>query len=123
MDLLLDTHILIMMLNGDTSLDKKIIAHVNDPEKIKHVSIASFWEIAIKISLNKLNISGSFDDLWKICTNNNLHILAISHLHLKQLMQLPVLHKYPFDRLIISQAITENLMLITDDQYIIKYQT
>lgn len=89
-----------------------IIYH-ND-EKI-NVSIVSMWEIAIKSSIGKLEIKSSISKIAETCENEQFDILPIKPFHLDEIGRLPAIHGDPFDRLIISQAISENLVIITKD--------
>jgi PIN domain nuclease of toxin-antitoxin system len=85
------------------------------------VSIASLWEIAIKSSIGKLEIKNSLEEIAEICLENKIELLAINPLHLDQIKNLPRIHGDPFDRLIISQALAENLIIVTKDSIIPKY--
>jgi PIN domain nuclease of toxin-antitoxin system len=79
------------------------------------VSKVSLWEIAIKASLGKLQMTVPFSDLQKFLLANNFQILDYNFDTLKTVMSLPFYHNDPFDRLLISQSIAENLILLTDD--------
>lgn len=118
---LLDTNALLYFLYDSTKLSKKAsdIIYRNN-EKI-HVSIASFWEIAIKSSIGKLVIKSSISKIAETCEKEQFEILSIKPLHLDNIRQLPRIHGDPFDRLIISQAMTENLVIITKDETIPQY--
>ena len=112
---LLDTNALLYFLYDSGKLSKKasdIIYH-ND-EKI-NVSIVSMWEIAIKSSIGKLEIKSSISKIAETCENEQFDILPIKPFHLDEIERLPAIHGDPFDRLIISQAISENLVIITKD--------
>ncbi len=86
-----------------------------------YVSVASLWEIAIKQSINKLNIRCSIEEITVMCTKAKINILPIDAKHLDKIKELPAIHNDPFDRLIIAQAITEGMDIITKDYYIPKY--
>ena len=118
---LLDTNALLYFLYDSTKLSPKAsdIIYRNN-EKI-HVSIASFWEIAIKSSIGKLVIKSSISKIAETCEKEQFEILSIKPLHLDNIRQLPRIHGDPFDRLIISQAMTENLVIITKDETIPQY--
>ena len=112
---LLDTNALLYFLYDSGKLSKKasdIIYH-ND-EKI-NVSIVSMWEIAIKSSIGKLEIKSSISKIAETCEKERFDILPIKPFHLDEIGRLPAIHGDPFDRLIISQAISENLVIITKD--------
>lgn len=118
---LLDTNALLYFLYDSTKLSEKAsdIIYRNN-EKI-HVSIASFWEIAIKSSIGKLVIKSSISKIAATCEKEQLDILSIKPLHLDNIRHLPRIHGDPFDRLIISQAMTENFVIITKDGTIPQY--
>lgn len=118
---LLDTNALLYFLYDSTRLSEKasdIIYRSN--EKI-HVSIASFWEIAIKSSIRKLVIKSSISKIAETCEKEQFEILSIKPLHLDNIRQLPRIHGDPFDRLLISQAMTEKLVIVTKDGTIPQY--
>lgn len=121
MKLILDTHIIIRLVNGDTSIDPEIVRLIDDQSNQKYVSAVSLWEIAIKVSIGKLKMGGTISQIEKLLSNNGISIIDIKSFHLEQLITLPFIHKDPFDRLIIAQAIVEKLQIITDDQFIVKY--
>lgn len=118
---LLDTNALLYFLYDSTKLSEKAsdIIYRNN-EKI-HVSIVSFWEIAIKSSIGKLVIKSSISKIAETCEKEQLDILSIKPLHLDNIRHLPRIHGDPFDRLIISQAMTENFVIITKDGTIPQY--
>jgi PIN domain nuclease of toxin-antitoxin system len=121
MKLILDTHIIIRLVNGDTSIDPAIVRLIDDQSNQKYVSAVSLWEIAIKVSIGKLKMGGTISQIEKLLSNNGISLIDIKSSHLEQLITLPFIHKDPFDRLIITQAIVEKLQIITDDQFIVKY--
>jgi len=86
------------------------------------VSIVSFWEIAIKQGLGKLNINSTIPQIERICLMRNIKILPILPVEIEDIKALPLIHKDPFDRLIIAQARCKNLCLVTSDQLIPKYE-
>lgn len=118
---LLDTNALLFFLYDSEKLSRKAseIIYSND-EKIS-VSIVSMWEIAIKSSIGKLKIKSSISKIADTCEKEQLEILSIKPFHLDEIIKLPPIHGDPFDRLIISQAITENLVIITKDETIPQY--
>lgn len=118
---LLDTNALLFFLYDSGKLSKKAseVIYCND-EKIS-VSIVSMWEIAIKSSIGKLEIKSSISKIAETCEKEQIDILSIKPFHLDKIRQIPQIHGDPFDRLIISQAITENLVIITKDETIPQY--
>lgn len=116
MDYLIDTHILIWCIAGNSSLSKKIIKEIDDPKNRILLSTVSLWEIAIKVNLGKLNIGIPFDELEGFLRDKKFFLLDYSYNDLNILTQLPHHHRDPFDHLIICQAINNNLTIITDDE-------
>ncbi|MFW5663621.1 MAG: type II toxin-antitoxin system VapC family toxin [bacterium] len=116
MDFLLDTHALIWFVNGDKSLPHKSQEIIKDTGNRCYVSIASIWEIAIKVSLNKLELNGGFDEISKIIVKHDFEILPISIEHVAAIIDLEFHHRDPFDRIIISQGMVESIPVITKDK-------
>ena len=80
-----------------------------------------FVEIAIKTNINKLTMSIDFDDLLKVISISDLSVLQLENKYLRENSKLPFFHKDPFDRMIISTAIVEDMTIITKDEDIQKY--
>jgi PIN domain nuclease of toxin-antitoxin system len=121
MPYLLDTHTFLWFVSGDKKLPKEIkelIKNVNEP---CFISIASFWEITIKVQLGKLKLGLSIKELFEFTSRNKIEIIEINSEHLIELLNLPFIHRDPFDRLIISQGISEDLILISKDSELNKY--
>ena len=121
MKVLLDTHIFINLLNKSGNLDERMIRIVDNKTTKKHISIGSIWEIIIKINIGKLKTTGDFQYIYNQLERLNIQIISIKPYHLKTYLTLPLLHRDPFDRLIISQAMSEGLTLVTDDAHIKSY--
>lgn len=117
---LLDTNALINMLCAPQKLTEEVRA-ILQTEEILFVSVVSLWEIAIKQFIKKLNINSSIEEIEKICLDKNVSILQISSSELEKTKTLPDVHRDPFDRLIISQAILNNYTVITSDANFDKY--
>jgi PIN domain nuclease of toxin-antitoxin system len=115
---LLDTHILLWWLSDDKKLGKKRRDLVIKATNSIVVSAVSIWEIVIKKSLKKLSAP---DDLKEVLYKNNFETLPITVDHVLALEHLPAIHNDPFDRLLIAQSIYEDLILITSDENIQKY--
>ena len=111
---LLDTHTFIWFVNGDKELSTKAKKLIDNGEIF--LSIASVWEIAIKISVKKLELYTSFKEITNQISINNIKLLPITVEDTFVLSELPVHHKDPFDRLIISQSINNSLTLISKDK-------
>ncbi len=112
MNVLLDTHTLIWFLNGDERLSLKAKEAIESQENINIISIASIWEIAIKISLGKFEFRKGFKKFLELIEDNGFEILPISFEHALKVSSLEFIHRDPFDRLIISQAITDKLKIV-----------
>lgn len=121
MDLLLDTHAFLWFITGDKQLSEKGLAKITNPANKCYVSFASVLEIVIKYSSQKLEIDGGFHTIEDFLENNDVEILPINIKHTKYLLKLELHHRDPFDRMIISQAITEKLTIITKDKYFEAY--
>ena len=115
MKILLDTHTFLWFLDGNSDLSKQARTLIENPEHEKYISIASFWEIAIKNSLGKLTLDIPFAELKTEAIKNSFQILPITFEDTLQLGTLPFHHRDPFDRIIISQAKENNLMLMSCD--------
>ena len=121
MEILLDTHAFIWFINGDNKLPSKPLKLIKKIENRCFVSIATIWEIAIKYSLGRLELTKNFDDILKIMLNNKFEILPITFEHIQKLIELEYIHRDPFDRIIISQGIVENLQILSKDENFKKY--
>lgn len=120
MKYLLDTHIFLWSLTNHRRLKDSVKKILIDPKRVIYVSIVSAWELAIKLKTNpnfKLKIS-----LRKAFEISDFEILTITFEHAVKIQRLPLLHKDPFDRMLISQAKFEKLTLITADPKIWKYK-
>lgn len=115
---LLDTNIFLWSLNGDRKLKAEAKEVIKDSRNQIFVSIASAWEISIKNRAGKLPLKTTLDKCFEV---SNFELLNINLDHVLKLDKLPPYHKDPFDRILISQAKTEGLTLITSDQKIWKY--
>jgi PIN domain nuclease of toxin-antitoxin system len=115
-DYILDTHAFLWFLSGDKQLSKKAKLLIEDTSKSKYISIASIWEISIKLNLKKLNLGISLEDLKDEITINGFEILPLDFDHIIELSRLENHHKDPFDRILIAQAISENLQIVSIDQ-------
>jgi PIN domain nuclease of toxin-antitoxin system len=121
MNLLLDTHTFIWFMNGDKNLPKQIINKIIDIDNKCFISVASLWEIAIKISLGKLSIKEGFNKISSFIINNEMEILPVQFQHLQTLLKLRYFHRDPFDRILIAQAISEGFEIATNDKNFEKY--
>ncbi len=122
MKYLLDTHILLWIVEDNPNLSQKVKnIYLNNANQI-FLSVASLWEMSIKISLQKLSLS---EELEKFVENhvigNNIQLLSITAEHVYTIESLPFHHRDPFDRLIVSQCMKENLTILSKDNSLDKY--
>jgi len=121
MDILLDTHTFIWFFNGDEQLSFKARKLIEDLKTKKFVSIASIWEVAIKIGLKKLFFDGNVSEVADLIEKNGFQILQISVEHTVAYEALELVHRDPFDRILVAQAMVEKMTIITKDDNIQKY--
>ena len=117
MELLLDTHILIWWLTDDKHLSKRARAAVADAARV-HVSPVSAWEIEMKKARGRLTAPNNLEATIRA---HGMQPLPITIAHGIAAGQLPLLHRDPFDRMLIAQASIESLTLMTADEQIRKY--
>jgi PIN domain nuclease of toxin-antitoxin system len=121
MNYILDTHALIWFLNGDKELSAKARKSIESADAVCFVSIASLWEMAIKISLDRLTIRIPFEDLADEIEKSGFQLLPISFSDIIILSSLPFHHGDPFDRLIISQGVNFDFTIISKDSHFDEY--
>lgn len=114
---LLDTHAFLWFVNGSEELSKSARRAIEDTKELKYISIISFWEISIKLSVKKLNLQIPYKELQIQAIKNGFEILPLTFDHTSAISNLEFHHRDPFDRMIISQAISENLTIIGKDQH------
>jgi PIN domain nuclease of toxin-antitoxin system len=119
---LLDTHTLIFYINGDPELPQTAITAIEAENTINFVSIASLWEMAIKISLGKLELKTPFGQIGRQMDENGFELLPITFEDVLTLSALPFHHRDPFDRIIIVQSFNNGLTLISKDKSFDLYQ-
>ena len=121
MNLLLDTHTYIWFSANKPELSSTVKRLVEDSENTSYISIASLWEMSIKISLGKLVIDKGFKEVIKDLSESGIEILPISFDHVLKSSTLPFYHRDPFDRIIIAQSICEGMKLLSADEIFDKY--
>jgi PIN domain nuclease of toxin-antitoxin system len=123
MNLLLDTHALIWFAENSPTLSKPAREALEDAENDLHYSVASIWEIAIKASLGKLKIRVPLDpDFRKQLEESGFAALSIEYAHAASVLALPWHHRDPFDRLLVAQALREQMLLVSHDRQLDAYQ-
>jgi PIN domain nuclease of toxin-antitoxin system len=121
MKYLLDTHALIWFLEGDERLSSKAKNIVCNDDAVIYVSIVSLWEMAIKISLGKLELSQSLEQIIAKLPQQSMTVLSVQPIHVVTLLSLPFEHRDPFDRLLIAQALRENMILMSNEVLFLRY--
>jgi len=118
MRLLIDTHIFLWAMSGDKQLTKKAKAIMLSAETV-FVSAASIWEIAIKSGIGKLD--ADVNNLVIRTKEAGFRELPVTAAHAAAVRDLPDIHRDPFDRMLVAQAVTEPLRLLTDDGTVARY--
>lgn len=122
MRLLLDTHIFLWLISGSTKLSDEARQAVTSLENEVYLSVVSVWEVTVKHQLGKLplpNEPGLY--LPKQRDRHQIESLSLDEMSVAQLMVLPPLHRDPFDRMLICQALAHDLRLVTVDGAIRQY--
>ena len=123
MNLLLDSHTFVWWRDEPHKLSPTTFTEISNPNNNVFLSVVTAWELQIKIALNKFNVKGGLENAVKDeQQNNGFQILPVQLSHALYLENLPLHHKDPFDRLLISQAIVENMTLVSADPEFSKYQ-
>lgn len=119
---LLDSHTLLWYTLGYPQLSSTANGLIVNPANEILISPASYWEIAIKISIGKLTVHQPYEDFIDACLNKyGFRILPADPKHTARLIGLPFHHKDPFDRLLVAQAIVESIPIISSDAILDKY--
>ena len=116
MRLLLDTHTFLWFIEGSLNLSDVARNLIEDQASQRFLSVASLWEMSIKVSIGKLELGMTFVELVKReVYGNAIELLEIQPEHLDELAKLPFHHKDPFDRLMIAQSLAEGIPIVTKD--------
>lgn len=121
MNYLIDTHILLWYISGDKRIKEETKKQLEDAHNNVFISNASLWEITIKASIGKLELKGSIRDMNEYLVNKGFKVLEFDFDDLDTLLNMPFFHQDPFDRMIIAQAKTKKIDLITYDENIPRY--
>lgn len=121
MKYLLDTHTFLWLI-GDERLSETVRQIFLDPNSQLYLSAASYWEICIKVGLGKLAVTPDWMDRFdQELTINDIRWLPLEKAHAQQVVYLPLLHRDPFDRILIAQALVEKMIILTIDEKIQQY--
>ena len=117
---LLDTNALLYMFGAPSELSARARRIVRDESDLS-VSIVSFWEIAIKQSIGKLQFCMTIPELESSCNERDIKVLGLSSTAIESIKGLPKIHGDPFDRILIAQALTGNMVIVTSDGVMPQY--
>lgn len=118
MRLLLDTHLLLWVMADDAALSSRARDEIAAAEMV-YASAASLWEISIKAALGKLTVDQA--DLIDKLGQAGFHPLPVTWGHAAAVRRLPDIHRDPFDRILVAQAVSEPLRLLTHDRTLTRY--
>ena len=121
MKFLLDTHLLLWAAGQPERLSKPARELIENPDNALYFSAASIWEIAIKISLGREDFKADARLIRRGLIDNGYQEIAISSEHAAGVQALPLVHKDPFDRLLIAQSLSEGMPLVTVDPLLAQY--
>ena len=122
MKLLIDTHVLLWILQNDTALSKRARQCYGNTANELYFSGASYWELCIKLSLGKLRLAANWVPRFEEeMVKNAIRWLPIQPRHTEAVIGLPWHHRDPFDRLLVAQCQVEDLSLLTANSQIRKY--
>ena len=117
---LLDTNALLYMFGAPSELSARARRIIRDESDLS-VSIVSFWEIAIKQSIGKLQFRMTIPELESSCKERDIKVLGLSSIDIESIKGLPKIHGDPFDRILIAQALTGNMVIVTSDGIMPQY--
>lgn len=116
MKVLLDTHALLWYYQDSPELSDKVKELVADESSDVAISVASFWEIGVKLSVRKLELGEPFEDFADtVVYAHKFKVLGIELPHIAHISRLPMHHRDPFDRMIIAQSFCEEMPVVTVD--------
>ena len=121
MNYLLDTHTVLWYMGDAPNLPTITKEIINDNRNGIFVSSISLWETAIKFNLGKMKSNLTLDGFLDKIERSDFNVLQVKNEHLRRLLAVPFIHKDPFDRLLVSTALVENLTIITTDSNIQRY--
>ena len=122
MRLLLDTHVLLWMFSDDVRLSPDVRVVLENTDNVLYYSDVSIWEVAIKHAAHPVDNldAGRF---FELCSHSDLHLLSIKTAHILAISKLEQIHRDPFDRLLLAQALFENMTFVSHDRFVSQYST
>lgn len=121
MRLLLDSHTFLWWADTSERLSPRALAACESVDNSLYLSLASLWELQLKINLGKLQLNGTLADIIAKQRGQGLQLLEIAPDHIYATSKLPMIHADPFDRLLVAQATTEGMTLVTADRKLGQY--
>lgn len=121
MNFLLDTHTVLWYIGEDPQLPMYLRKQIEDRSNSCFVSIASLWEIGIKSCIGKLSLYADIEVLFESIENTGFILLPVTMVHILSSARLPLHHNDPFDRMIISQCLAEQLTMVSCDKQFRRY--
>jgi PIN domain nuclease of toxin-antitoxin system len=118
---LLDTHALLWMQDDSELISTDLRKTLSAKDSHLHLSIASLWEIVIKQQIKKLKLEYSLAEIAAYCLENNIVILPVSLAHITQYSSLPLIHRDPFDRIIVATSLCDSITLVSKDKQLKAY--
>jgi PIN domain nuclease of toxin-antitoxin system len=124
MKILLDTHVLLWFIEGDSQLSQNAKKLIEDPKNEVYVSHISFFEISIKLKIGKLQLLKSLRGIYDDALTAGIELLDLEFEHIESYQSVPLIadHRDPFDRILIATALHENLSIITIDEKFENYK-
>ena len=122
MRVLLDTHAFLWFILDDARLSPNAAKAISDPVNVVEISPAVYWELAVKISVGKYKLNEPYQSFVEgEIAANRFHVLPIEPRHTAALIGLPFHHRDPFDRLLVAQAISERIAVVSADSMLDSY--
>jgi len=121
MRLLLDTHALIWHYEANAALSEEARKLIDAPDSQLFISVASLWELVIKLGLGKLTLRKDVQAIVNLYQDAGARLLPVNLEHVLAVQTLPWHHRDPFDRLLVAQALQEDLVLISNDHKLNDY--
>lgn len=119
MNLLLDTHVLLWALGDPSRLPPRVAAAIADPRNDVYVSAVVTWELVIKASLGRVDLP--FAELGEVLEETGFTELPVTIAHTLRVRELPNHHRDPFDRLLVAQALAEDMTVVSADAVVRSY--
>lgn len=117
---LLDTHAFIWLSEDDISLPENLKSIIEEADSV-YLSIASLWEIAIKLNIGKLSLKKNYETIGAEIESSDIILLPISFADTVRVRKLPLHHRDPFDRMLVAQAINHSLIIVSLDAQLDAY--